>query len=163
MISAKKLRARACALLGALLLGWLMANMAYAQLPAPDEETYRIAKQLNCPTCAGRNLADCPTETCAQWKAEIKAQLDQGRSAQEVLDYFQARFGTTVLQEPPKSGSTAPLWAAPIGAALVFLIGAGLAMWRTSQRNAPAAAPTPQADGEDPFVAALERQVRQSE
>jgi len=151
-----------CALVCAL-LGWLTADVAYAQLPAPDEETYRIAKQLNCPTCAGRNLADCPTETCAQWKAEIKAQLDQGRSAQEVLDYFQARFGTTVLQEPPKSGSTAPLWAAPIGAALVFLIGAGLAMWRTSQRNAPAAAPTPQADGEDPFVAALERQVRQSE
>jgi cytochrome c-type biogenesis protein CcmH len=163
MIFAKTLRALICALLGILMLGWLTANVAYAQAPAPDEETYRIAKQLNCPTCAGRNLADCPTETCAQWKAEIKAQLDQGKSAQEVLDYFQTRFGPTVLQEPPKSGATAPLWAAPVGAAIVFLIGAGLVMWRTSQRNPPAAPSTPQSEGEDPFVAALEREVRQSE
>lgn len=163
MTFAKTLRAFICALLGVLLLGRLTANVVYAQVPAPDEETYRIAKQLNCPTCAGRNLADCPTETCAQWKAEIKAQLDQGKSAQEVLDYFQARFGPTVLQEPPKSGTTAPLWAAPIGAAIVFLIGAGLVMWRTSQRNAPAAPSTLQSEGEDPFVAALEREVRQSE
>jgi cytochrome c-type biogenesis protein CcmH len=100
-----------CACISLLLVTWLTAGWAQAQVPAPDEPTYRIAKQLNCPTCAGRNLADCPTETCAQWKAEIKAQLDAGKSAEEVLAYFQDRFGPTVLQEPPKSGITAPLWA----------------------------------------------------
>ncbi|MCS7056895.1 MAG: cytochrome c-type biogenesis protein CcmH [Thermoflexales bacterium] len=133
-----------------------------AQLPAPDEATYRIAKQLNCPTCAGRNLADCPTETCAQWKAEIKAQLDAGKSAQEVLDYFQARFGTTVLQEPPKTGVTAPLWAAPVGAALVFLVAAGVVMWRTAGRNR-AVSLASAGRSEDPFVAALEDEVRRDE
>ncbi len=140
----------------------LAAGSAYAQVPAPDEPTYQIAKQLNCPTCAGRNLADCPTETCAQWKAEIKAQLDAGKSAEEVLTYFQARFGPTVLQEPPKSGVTAPLWAAPVGAAVVFLAVAGLVMWRAARRNAetPALAAT---DNSDPFIAELERQVRAGE
>lgn len=94
---------RAC--IGLLLVTWLTAGGAQAQVPAPDEPTYRIAKQLNCPTCAGRNLADCPTETCAQWKAEIKAQLDAGKSAEEVLAYFQDRFGPTVLQERPRAAS----------------------------------------------------------
>ncbi len=133
---------------------------AVAQGDAPDEQTYRIAKQLNCPTCAGRNLADCPTETCAQWKAEIKAQLDQGKNAQEVLDYFQARFGPTVLQEPPKTGVTAPLWAIPVGAALVFLAGAVFVMTRVSRRAAPAASATPATATVDPFVAEIEKEVK---
>jgi cytochrome c-type biogenesis protein CcmH len=132
---------------------------ALAQGDAPDEQTYRIAKQLNCPTCAGRNLADCPTETCAQWKAEIKAQLDQGKNAQEVLDYFQARFGPTVLQEPPKTGVTAPLWAVPVGAALVFLAGAIVVMTRVSRRSAPATSATSSMGNADPFIAELEREV----
>jgi len=150
------------AFISLLLAVWLVAGLAQAQLPAPDEPTYRIAKQLNCPTCAGRNLADCPTETCAQWKAEIKAQLDAGKSAEEVLIYFQDRFGPTVLQEPPKSGVTAPLWAAPVGAAVIFLAIAGLVMWRTAQRNTRTPAPVA-ANHSDPFVAALEREVRAGE
>jgi cytochrome c-type biogenesis protein CcmH len=150
------------AFISLLLAVWLVAGLAQAQLPAPDEPTYRIAKQLNCPTCAGRNLADCPTETCAQWKAEIKAQLDAGKSAEEVLIYFQDRFGPTVLQEPPKSGVTAPLWAAPVGAAAIFLAIAGLVMWRTAQRNMRTPAPVA-ANHSDPFVAALEREVRAGE
>jgi len=148
--------------LSLLLVVWLFSHSAQAQAPAPDEPTYRVAKQLNCPTCAGRNLADCPTETCAQWKAEIKAQLDAGKSAEEVLVYFQERFGPTVLQEPPKSGVTAPLWAAPVGAAMIFLAIAGLVMWRTAQRNTGAPAPAITSDS-DPFIAELERQVRAKE
>jgi cytochrome c-type biogenesis protein CcmH len=150
------------ACLSLLLVLWLFSHSAQAQVPAPDEPTYRVAKQLNCPTCAGRNLADCPTETCAQWKAEIKAQLDAGKSAEEVLVYFQERFGPTVLQEPPKSGVTAPLWAAPVGAAAIFLAIAGLVMWRTAQRNTGTPAPAVTGDS-DPFIAELERQVRARE
>jgi len=144
------------------LVAALIAHPAQAQVPAPDEPTYRIAKQLNCPTCAGRNLADCPTETCAQWKAEIKAQLDAGKSAEEVLSYFQARFGPTVLQEPPKSGVTASLWAAPVGAAMIFLTVAGLVMWRAARRSVATPAPAA-AEHNDPFIAELERQVRAGE
>ena len=130
-----------------------------AQGDVPDDQTYHIAKKLNCPTCSGRNLADCPTETCAQWKSEIKAQLDAGKSADEVLAYFQDRFGPTVLQEPPKTGSTAPLWAVPAGAAAVFLIGAGIAVSRVSRRTA--ASSTVAVAAADPFVTELEREVNE--
>ena len=130
-----------------------------AQGDTPDDQTYHIAKKLNCPTCAGRNLADCPTDTCTQWKAEIKAQLDAGKSADEVLTYFQDRFGPTVLQEPPKTGSTAPLWAVPIGAAAVFLIGAAIVVSRVS-RHRPAVAATSSSKSADPFVVELEREVK---
>lgn len=148
-----------CVLLAMLLL----AMPAFAQAPAPDDETYHIAKKLNCPTCAGRNLADCPTDTCTQWKNEIRAQLDQGKTSDEVLDYFEARFGSTVLQEPPKEGSTAILWAAPVGAAVVFFIGAIIVMMRVSKRNTPAmATATPAPASADPFVSQLEEDVKKA-
>lgn len=146
-----------------LFLFLLMALPAFAQAPAPDDETYHIAKKLNCPTCAGRNLADCPTDTCAQWKAEIKAQLDQGKTSQEVLAYFQDRFGPTVLQEPPKSGSTITLWLAPIGAAIVFFVAAGFVITRMSKRKAPAMASTKTTQPtDDPFVSQLEEDVKRN-
>jgi cytochrome c-type biogenesis protein CcmH/NrfF len=137
----------------------LTVRPALAQAPAPDDQTYRIAKKLNCPTCAGRNLADCPTDTCTQWKNEIRAQLDQGRNAEEVLAYFEARFGPTVLQEPPKQGTTAVLWVAPIGAALVFFGAVALLIARMS-RQGRTMSPSPAASSTDPFVAELEQEVK---
>lgn len=140
----------------------LTVTLAQAQTPPPDTDdaVRSVAKQLNCPTCAGRNLADCPTETCLQWKAEIKAQLEQGKNSSEVLQYFQDRFGTTVLQEPPKSGNTLALWAVPIGAALMLVGGGALIVRRISRGTPPVATPAPAS--EDPYVTELERQVKDS-
>lgn len=145
-----------------LLVVWALLGTppsAQAQDANLDDQTYHIAKQLNCPTCAGRNLADCPTQTCAQWKAEIRSQLERGKSADEVIAFFEARFGPTVRQEPPREGATAILWAAPLGAAVVFL---AIAAWVISQRTARSgSARPPAALANDPYVARLEQEVRE--
>ncbi len=93
---------------------------ALAQEPNFDQVN-RIAKQLNCPTCAGINLADCRTQTCAQWREQISDLLKEGYTEPEVLDYFVTQYGVQVLQEPPKSGLTLSLWLLPI---LLLLAGA---------------------------------------
>ncbi len=140
----------------------LFVALAQAQSPPPDtDDAVRdVAKKMNCPTCSGRNLADCPTETCLQWKAEIKAQLDKGKNTSEVLQYFESRFGTTVLQEPPKSGNTLALWAVPVGAALMLVGGGALIVRRISRGALPAGSAAPA--NEDPYVSELERQVKDS-
>jgi cytochrome c-type biogenesis protein CcmH len=87
----------------------------------PDyDRVNEIAKNLNCPTCAGINLADCRTLTCEQWRDQINDLVAQGYSDEEVLDYFSTRYGTQVLQEPPKSGSTLWLWILPV---IILLVG----------------------------------------
>jgi cytochrome c-type biogenesis protein CcmH len=98
-----------------------------------------IAEQLNCPTCTGINLADCRTQTCTQWKEQIKDLLDQGKSDQEVLDYFVAQYGTQVLQEPPKAGFTLSLWVLPV---IMIVVGGGLLFvtmrkWTNANRPEP--------------------------
>jgi cytochrome c-type biogenesis protein CcmH len=94
---------------------------AYAQEPDYDQIN-EIARQLNCPTCAGINLADCRTQTCAQWKDQISDLLQEGYDEQGVLDYFVVQYGTQVLQEPPKRGFTLGLWLVPV---VALLAGAG--------------------------------------
>jgi cytochrome c-type biogenesis protein CcmH len=88
-------------------------STALAQEPDYDRVN-EIAKNLNCPTCAGINLADCRTLTCEQWRDQINDLVKQGYTDEEVLNYFTTRYGTQVLQSPPKSGSTLLLWVLPV-------------------------------------------------
>jgi cytochrome c-type biogenesis protein CcmH len=135
-------------------------RFAIGQAPDFDENVRKVAKQLNCPTCAGRNLADCPTETCLQWKTEIKTQLDAGKNAEQVIAYFQQRFGETVMQEPPRQGATLWLWLAPTLAALALLAGGVIAARRFS-RSAVSTVESAISTN-DAYAAELERQVNEN-
>lgn len=138
--------------------GLLPATSALAQTPEPDFDAInRVAQKMNCPTCAGINLADCRTQTCSQWRDQIGDLLAEGMSEEEVLDYFVNQYGTQVLQAPPKSGFTLTLWVLPV--AMILLGGAILFFtmrkW-TASRATPAtvasaeAAPSPEAPAPAP-------------
>lgn len=98
-----------------------LVQPTFAQDPDYDQIN-EIAENLNCPTCTGINLADCQTLTCEQWRDQISELVAQGYTEQEVLDYFADRYGTQVLQEPPRSGFTLILWVLPV---LALLLGGG--------------------------------------
>jgi cytochrome c-type biogenesis protein CcmH len=100
---------------------YLLPATSLAQEPDYDRVN-EIAKNLNCPTCAGLNLSDCNTLTCEQWRGQINDLVAQGYSDEQVLDYFATRYGGQVLQEPPKSGWTLFLWILPV---VVLLAGGG--------------------------------------
>jgi cytochrome c-type biogenesis protein CcmH len=142
-----------------------MVRPVAAQTPDPSDQVQRIAKQLNCPTCAGRNLADCPTDTCMQWKKEIQTQLQQGKSAQDVINYFQARFGPAVLQEPPKEGALLVVWVLPIVGLIALAFGAVVLLRRIGRPQvvtASSAQAGKEAVVDDSYTARLEEEVRQT-
>jgi cytochrome c-type biogenesis protein CcmH len=153
-----------------LLLLLLLATLsslrpAFAQTANPEDDMYRVAKKLNCPTCAGRNLADCPTDTCTQWKQEIVAQLKAGKSEDQIVDYFKARFGEGVLQEPPKQGFILLMWIVPLLVAAGLIVAAVSVVRRSSRlgrvaTTQQAATPDQAESSTDSYVAALEREVR---
>jgi cytochrome c-type biogenesis protein CcmH len=107
------------------LTSYFLFFTSYSPVLAQDPDYDRIndiSKDFNCPTCTGINLADCRTLTCEQWRDQINDLVAQGYSDQEVLDYFSTRYGTQVLQEPPKDGSTLFLWILPV----IALLGGGV-------------------------------------
>ncbi len=112
-----------------------------AQEPSMDEVNH-VARKLNCPTCQSLNLEDCRTQTCDQWRDQIKDLLAEGYSEQEVLDWFIARFGVEVLQEPPRQGHGLFAWLLP---AVGMLVGIGwlafiLRRWSAAKPDAAAVA-----------------------
>ena len=121
---------------GMILAGLVLAmgGECHAQKPSIDEIN-EVARLLSCPTCTGINLADCPTETCAQWRAEIGRLLAEGKSQAEILDYFAARYGDQVLQTPPAHGVFIWLWMVSLAAVV-----GGFAWWLFGSRRRIAAA-----------------------
>lgn len=103
----------------------LVASVAYAQGDQPysptDNDVNRVAKQLYCPVCPNTPLDVCETKACEDWRAQIRDQLSEGWTDQQVMDYFVAQYGERVLAEPQRKGFTSLVWFLPMIVALIGL------------------------------------------
>jgi cytochrome c-type biogenesis protein CcmH len=143
-----------------LLASLVLALPAAAQDPTPtDDQVNAIARQLYCPVCQNVPLDVCPTQACIQWRATIRQMLAEGRSEEEIKQFFVVQYGARVLATPPASGLNLLVYVVP---PVVILLGAivlvrVMRIWRKA-----AATPTAQpASGvDDPYVARLEEELR---
>ncbi|MCY4064450.1 MAG: cytochrome c-type biogenesis protein CcmH [Chloroflexi bacterium] len=94
-----------------------------------DNDVIRVAERMYCPVCENIPLDDCETSACVEWKAEIRAQLAGGRSDQEVIDSFVARFGDNVVGVPQDPVLRALTVLMPL-LATALAIGAGVFTFR---------------------------------
>lgn len=89
--------------LSTFIVGSVAAQQATPPIPS-DDQVNAIAKDLYCPVCENIPLDVCPTQACAEWRALIKELLAEGRSEQEIKDYFVQQYGDRVLATPPPRG-----------------------------------------------------------
>jgi cytochrome c-type biogenesis protein CcmH len=140
-----------------LFLAGISAAPVSAQGPGPtDDEVNRIAKQLYCPVCESTPLDVCPTEACRQWRDLIRLQLAEGKSEEEIKQYFVTQYGARVLAEPPNRlvSYLVPAVAILLG---VLLLARGFQMWMKPaalEAEPEGAAPV------DPYVARLEEELK---
>lgn len=151
-----------------LVAAFIALTLAFNAVPAPaqgptptDDEVNRIAKQLYCPVCESTPLDVCPTEACRQWRDLIRTMLSEGKSEEEIKQYFVTQYGVRVLDEPPNRLVTylVPGAAILLGAFLLFR---GFQMWvKPSATKADAAETEPKAKPvQDPYIARLEEEVK---
>ena len=109
------------------IFGASTSALAQGQEPT-DDEVNRIAKQLYCPVCESTPLDVCPTEACRQWRDLIRQMLTEGKSEEEIKQYFVTQYGARVLNEPPNrlASYAVPVIAFLLGAILLFR---GFRMW----------------------------------
>ena len=126
-----------------LLLAFALAQTktASAQNPTPsDDEVNRIAHQLYCPVCENTPLDVCPTEACRQWRDLIRQQLTDGKTEDQIKQYFVTQYGARVLAEPPRTGLNWLVYILPpviILAGAIFLLRAMQAWNKSSVKTAP--------------------------
>lgn len=148
------------------LAGLFAAAVAYAQAGGPsyptDNDVNRVAKKLYCPVCPNTPLDVCDTQACKDWRAQIKDELSQGWSEQQILDYFVAQYGQRVLAEPERKGFTSLVWLLPILSALIglWVVYEILRGWRKRQAAVPAVS-APKIAIEPKVIEQIERELRE--
>ncbi len=161
-------------------LALVIITMAGAALPAfaqdgnfvrdpstiTADEVNEIAKQMFCLECENIPLNVCGTQACIQWREEIRLQLAEGKTEDEILEYFRVNHGEHALADPRDPLLSGLTNIIPILVS-VFAVGIGgfvLYRWQTGSSgaaDAPRPAPTtPDASGPDnDYLTQLERDL----
>lgn len=132
-----------------------------------DDDVNAIASQLYCPVCQSTPLDVCPTQACRQWRDLIRQMLAEGKSADEIKQYFVDNYGASVLSEPPRTGLNWLVYIVPPAAFLLgaFLLFRAFVLWkRQAQVAAPASQPARRSrrarHADDGYAARLEEELR---
>jgi cytochrome c-type biogenesis protein CcmH len=146
------------------------SGSVHAQQATPsDDEVNAVARQLFCPVCENTPLDVCPTQACHDWRELIRQMLAEGKSTEEIKQYFVDHYGARVLSTPPRSGLN---WLVYIVPPIAFLLGVFLLIqaFRTWKRAAKEQAHELPADtgagspsgpaSDDKYVTRLEEELR---
>ena len=68
--------------------------------PISDNDVLAVAEKMYCPVCENIPLDECQTITCIEWKEEIRIQLSEGQTEEQVINSFIDRFGDHVVGTP---------------------------------------------------------------
>src|SRR3712207_4416839 len=109
----------------------LMALALPASAADLDQRTDALANQLRCVVCQNQTIADSTVPLAVQLKGEVRRQLAQGKSEEQVREFLTQRYGDFVLYQPPFKPSTWLLWGGP-----AVLLAAGLALLLMTVRRA---------------------------
>lgn len=88
---------------------------------ASEERVIAVAKQLRCLQCNGENVASSSAAIAIDMRREITRQLADGRTEDEILNYFADRYDRDILLIPPSNGVGVLLWVVPVATAAVSI------------------------------------------
>jgi cytochrome c-type biogenesis protein CcmH len=129
------------AMLAALMLalaGAALAQSSEVAKPDPlvEQRLKALAEELRCLVCQNQTIADSNAPLALDLRQQIRTQIAQGRSDDQIRGYMVDRYGDFVLYRPPMRATTVLLWAGPF-----LLVALGLVVFfRVVRRRRPPAA-----------------------
>ena len=124
---------------------------------SPVEKKLRDEIVCMCGTCGRKRVAECTCGTADAMRQEISALVADGKSYDEVVDYYVKKYGSQeVLAAPIDKGFNRLAWFLPyaVGALGVLLVGGVAVRW--TRRGGDRAVTAPPADS----AAHQEREAR---
>lgn len=103
-----------------------------AEDPVLEARLKAMSHELRCLVCQNQTLSDSNAPLAEDLRREIRAQMREGKTDQEVIDYLVARYGDFVRYRPPVNNSTVLLWFGPF---LILIIG-GFVLYRVLKKHA---------------------------
>lgn len=72
-----------------------------------------LGQQLRCPVCRGVPISESPAELAIQMMSLVKEQVAAGKTDEEILRYFEERYGEWALLKPKAHGMNLIIWVLP--------------------------------------------------
>ncbi len=119
-------------------------------IEAASDPTYKIGMMLRCPVCQGMPVAESPSSMAQSMMNVVRDLHKEGKSEEEILDYFVKRYGEWVLLRPRAKGLGVFVWVLP---PVLLLLGVWACLsWLRSHRvtATDAAKPATVAQSDDP-------------
>lgn len=113
--------------LAAIVVGGLLTGPESA-----DDRVDSLTAVIKCPQCRGESIKDSSALTARTMRTMVAEQVAEGRSDEQILDFFRDLYGDQAILDPGFSASTVALWAIP-AAALVG--GIGMVTWLRKART----------------------------
>ena len=87
-----------------------------------NNRNYDLYSKIMCPVCDGQTIGESQASISNDMKNIIDLQISEGKNDEEILSYFEERYGTEILASPPGQGFNRIVWVTPI----VFIVAAFL-------------------------------------
>jgi len=111
--------------------------------PEQEELAAEIESMLKCPVCRSQSVRTSRSFMAEDMSRRIRRMVAEGRSKEEIREYFVARYGDYIVLAPRKEGFTWTVWLLPFALVLggAVTIVAVARRWRGQPPPAPPAAP----------------------
>jgi cytochrome c-type biogenesis protein CcmH len=119
----------------------LDASPAAAQVPPLadprlEAQAQSIERQLLCPICTNERLDVCATAICSDMKRIIRDRLAAGSTPDDIMLFFEQRYGQRVRADLPREGFNLVLFGW-VGGSLLLVAAGGAWFLLSARRSSP--------------------------
>ena len=79
-----------------------------------NNRNYDLYSKIMCPVCDGQTIGESQASIANDMKNIVDAYISDGKTDDEILKYFEDRYGTEILSAPPNSGTNIIVWVTPL-------------------------------------------------
>jgi cytochrome c-type biogenesis protein CcmH len=132
-----------------------------ALTPAQEELAEEIESTLKCPVCRSQSVRTSRSFMATDMSLRVRQMVAEGKSKEEIQDYFVARYGDYILLSPRKEGFGWTVWLLPFALVLGGAVTIVTLVRRWKGRPAPATPPP--SESTSTWMRKLERELEETE
>ncbi len=124
------------------------------------EKAREIEDNLIAPCCWSQPVSQHYSEVAEQIRNEVRAMVAAGKSRDEIMDYYVAKYGERILATPRAKGFNVLVYILPWAS---LILGAWLVIVLLKKLRAPAAAPSPSPLPDARYASVIEKEMKDLE
>ncbi len=108
-------------MIAALVMAMVIGADTPLEDPADEARAQSLMREIRCVVCDSEPVSHSTADIAMDMRRQIRQQVDEGRSSDDIREFFTDRYGQYVLLRPPSDGAGMLIWLFPF----ILLLGIG--------------------------------------